>query len=305
MGIVMFLLLCAFALAKSGLQLYLAQTADYTQFICLSTMSTPVDGLELLKAFLCGKPLNNGPLQDLWMQTGLYHLLVVSGGHLVLLEWALAAAENFFRRRQILPKTLVSVISVLILLGFTLMTGFQAPLVRALIARGLGFSSEYLRLNWTASQLVTISGMLCLVLSPAWLTSRSLLMSWLAALALTTARSALGKSLAVFLFMIPCLWGWGQVHPLGILINLLVAEPVAILLTLATLTYFIFPPLSEGLLAGIIKILQTMAELTPLSNRNSQALPLLTVWAFLIIITAILQGRFISQRRSQWHFESV
>lgn len=184
-----------------------------------------------IASLVCGKKVSD-PKNYLALQiTGLIHIFVVSAGHLVVISEILIF---FGWSRAFL---------FLVLLGFTFMTGLQAPCVRSLISCGLGFFLFERKLFLTGPQTVFMTGLLTLAFFPDWCQSYSLQLSWAAALALTIAATfkkkdhsfvqhLLATSAWVFVILLPLLQSLGGVHPLSILWNV----------TLGTLTAcFLFP----------------------------------------------------------------
>jgi hypothetical protein len=94
---------------------------------------------------------------------------------------------------------------------------------------------------------VLAAGMLCLFLFSQWTQSLSLQLSWCAALALTVPQTlnlrkglsiVLVTQLSLFIFLAVPLWGFGSLHPLGFIYNILLGPIIGgLLLPLALLTY--------------------------------------------------------------------
>ena len=184
-----------------------------------------------IASLVCGKKVLD-PKNYLALQiTGLIHIFVVSAGHLVVISEILIFLgwSRFFL--------------FFVLLGFTIMTGLQAPCVRSLFSYSLGFFLVERKLFLTGPQTVFLTGLLTLAFFPDWCQSFSLQLSWAAALALTMASTFKNKdhspiqhliatSAWVFVILLPLLQSIGGVHPLSILWNV----------TLGTLTAcFLFP----------------------------------------------------------------
>jgi predicted membrane metal-binding protein len=296
---------------------FTAPISDHLQFICISSLNSEISHSELLSAFVCGKSLPPGELRELWTTTGLYHLLVVSGSHLIFLMsiWELLrsrvarAVQTVFANAfpnvgsKTGPQIAIALtgVEVVLLVTFALMTGFQAPVVRSLFARLLQSFNQLGQWGWPKDLCVLGSGVLCLLLFPDWVRSRSLILSWMAALALTQGRTALQKSALVFLFTAPCLWGWGQLNPATILVNLMLVPPLSALLLVSSLLSWSFPTLCELGLKLVVEILQQTSKLTP-TTATSQPLDLAAVWAYLIIVTAALHFQRVSRRRTTCRF---
>ena len=130
--------------------------------------------------------------------------------------------------------------------AYGLACGWQAPIVRA----WLGLCSRMISKKWylflPADYFVFVVGMICLMLFPDWISSRSLIMSWLAAMALAICSllrirnvptRLLAQSTVIYLMMMPALWGFGNLHPLSIVFNIVLAPLVSfVLLPLALIS---------------------------------------------------------------------
>lgn len=179
---------------------------------------------EMNQALACGISMSKGSeWKALLIQTGLYHVVVVSGSHLVLLELAMARLPSF-----------AFVVAAGIL---TLLTGIQPPLVRGLIQR------LFLKHQQGPYQ-IACSYWLCLALFPDWLGSLSLALSTAASMGLTLQWrwrqhslqtsgwlwKLLLKLLGPWLFSILILNQFQQMHFVQILCNLLWANIATFLL---------------------------------------------------------------------------
>ena len=163
---------------------------------------------DLYAALVCGVNLDGGEVKALFVDSGLIHILVVSGAHLVTIE----------RLTKRWPIALTSAA----LAGYAWLTGFGAPIVRAGVARVIrspagarGFST--LQIEFLTSALIVVA-------YPPWLASRSFLMSWLCVLALKTPLPrtrwpALTDGLRCYVLLYP----FSLSHPLTVLWNCVVA----------------------------------------------------------------------------------
>ncbi len=189
-----------------------------------------------LRSFFCGLPLDHLEHKLLLIDSGLLHVFVVSGSHILALDQLLI----FFR---------VSRGFRYLLLGlYSLVTGFEPPVVRALLFLCL---RECTNLGWAIGTLprVVISWLLTLLWFPQWLHSQSLLMSVWASFGIQLfllhnyEQTAPQKekflwlwrlSLWMYLFMIP-VFPSGVSHPLSILYNALVTPLLTILMLILAL----------------------------------------------------------------------
>lgn len=127
---------------------------------------------EHYEAFVCGISLPPSASKQWLTDTGLIHLMVVSGAHLHFVERGL----GWFP----VPLRLSA------LVWYSWLTGWGAPVVRALCRR---LCVEAIRpWGWTPLQVEFLATLALLVVHPQWLWSRSFLMSWMCALALQLPR---------------------------------------------------------------------------------------------------------------------
>jgi competence protein ComEC len=194
---------------------------------CLSIVPHSSAVRPALMSLVCGEKITDQELAQNLSESSLIHLFVISGSHLILLDEFLSILK--------IPLFVRS----LFLLFYSLVAGWQAPVVRALFGWSLRKLPRFRNLHLPGDLVVLATGMITLILFPTWVDSKSLIMSWCAALALTVpgifnVRSSFQKitlaQLVIFIFMLPCLWGFGSLHPLGLLFNLLLGPAIAFLL---------------------------------------------------------------------------
>lgn len=175
-----------------------------------------------MASLICGRKVTDPELSARLQQTALLHLFVVSGAHLLELERGL-------ERVRVPRFARWSAACV-----FTLFSGAQPPIARALVGLSLPRGRSRWAPNGRADTDVLRAGCLTLALVPSWIQSLSLALSWACALAISLPlgggwRGALRKSVAVWLFLLPLLAPWGAASPSSWLLNLTVAPAFAAL----------------------------------------------------------------------------
>ncbi len=178
---------------------------------------------------VCGASL---PPQDqrLFLNLGIYHWLVASGGHLVFLQ-------------NILQKVIKNKPTLLaVLFGYTLICNFQPPIARSLVGLALSLLSERVSLFMTRSQLITSTGALTLFLFPDWWTSFSFQLSWLAALALSVQKTLLRQALMISIVLFPLSQTWSLLH---LIYNFLLTPLFAVFLFPMSVIFFILAPVTS------------------------------------------------------------
>lgn len=122
----------------------------------------------LYGALLCGESLDHSA-RAVFLDTGLIHIMVVSGAHLHFLEGWIGWLPERAR---------LMVVGV-----YCWLTGFGPPVVRAWMRR----AADCVLRGWRASpiQVELVALAVLVALLPGWLFSRSFLMSWLCAIAIS------------------------------------------------------------------------------------------------------------------------
>ena len=148
---------------------------------CLQSAPENVKSVESLHALVCGKNFNDLTQANLLIASGLIHLFVVSGSHLKILEKIISYAlkNRFFS----LTKFSQPIIFTL-LFFYCAVCKFNPPIFRSLISLMILAETKKRNLIWKAENLILISGICCLTLSPTWINSLSFQMSWIASLSL-------------------------------------------------------------------------------------------------------------------------
>lgn len=248
---------------------------------CVQTLPQDSKERASLASLLCGEKITEENLRKKLQQTSLIHIFVISGSHLILFDQLLSILR------------IPLYVRFLILAMYTLATGFQPPAVRALC--GLLATAALLWRGWRfpPDLRVLAVGMTILAAFPDWWQSRSLIMSWSASLALcvpsilrlrgSLPRLSLGQG-AIFILMMPPLWGFGSLHPLSLLYNLLLGPVVSfVLLPLALLTLIIphSAVLFDSAVFSFTNGLQWVSEPVQLPAGRSLPTALLWGWVFL------------------------
>lgn len=259
--------------------------------LCLKSFNdrhTQILTHELGSALICGKNLSPGPLRQLFTELGLYHILVVSGAHLT---WLTAIIMFLFPNK---PNT-----TFFCLVLFSLMTGLQAPILRALIELSL----RSLPLPSWLTQLGSVFG--CLVFNPHWLHSRSLFLSALARQTLRSDLNLLFNAARVQLVLLPLLMDFYLPTVLSVVFAGVISLALEILLFPLLIGVFIFPglsSLSEKILETFVITLKELLAVIPRPNFN---LVFLSTWPpslYWLAIFLLLSQQNMKKRR-EWFFK--
>lgn len=272
---------------------FLNSTSELLQNLCLTrAKSLPSDHPEALASLVCGAPFPEGIEKSYWISAGLIHLLVVSGGHFLILFMIL--------ERICFPSKLMGLLGILYL--FT--TGFQPPAFRFL----LGFSLHSLFLKYSkrlpSDLLVLLSGLCSLIAFPEWSQSWSLALSWIAALALAIyeelygfqkfsfdgvrsqrAKEILFKHTLVFLILFLPLLSFQTPRPLTILMNIFLAPLLSLLLFPLGLLAMIMG-FTTSIFDGIWIVTMKILAMVPMKavEVEPSKLSLIWIWSYVFII---------------------
>lgn len=176
----LYVVLCLFLIVLNSL--FRFSVLDELNFIsyflhtkCMNLLPSNIQATETLAALVCGHNFESQQSSSLYISTGLIHLFVVSGTHLMFI----------FRSLQGLFKNQSSIrYRFLILILYAGVCLFNPPVVRSLLVL---VTLEFLKsrqLLWRTDFILLLCGLICLALQPKWIQSLSLQMSWLAALCL-------------------------------------------------------------------------------------------------------------------------
>lgn len=244
------------------------------------------------QAIVCGQNLPPSTEKLWFQQTGLIHVIVVSGSHLVFLEDILLLLK------------LPAIVRWILLLLFSLASNLQPPIARAVIQR---VWMEVLRRRQSplpTLHVQLLAGLSTLALFPGWWTSLSFFMSWICVLALSLplpSKNPLAQSALIYLLMIPAVSQVQTPHPSSILFNFVMGPVLGIALFPLSLLGFFHPLLASVSDFGW-KMLFAIFSLVPLPEARGGVL-FSSIW--LIVYVGLLQfGSFawvIHIRRRMWN----
>lgn len=221
------------SLVRISVHEILAPAAEKAHFFCISHLPQNAAAISELKALVCAENFTTLVTSHLYISSGLIHLFVVSGAHLLLLEKLLTHAK--------VPPPIM--ISIMILYGFA--CNLNAPVVRCLIAFLLAAFLAEKNIKWPPHFRLLIVGTLALSINFNWITSFSLQMSWIATFLLMLGEklfcdsSAIFKQSLFFVTLLPTLVFFQIPSPMTILLNVILAPLLEfILFPLALITWF-------------------------------------------------------------------
>jgi competence protein ComEC len=196
-------------------------------------------------------------------RTSTIHIVVVSGENLSLLSSFIMVLAPYFGRKKTIA------LNILAVLGFTLLTGLQVPVLRAAFMVLLSYSAQILGKEGDSAWVLFLTGMLMLLINPNWLFSISFQLSFLATAGVLLLAPLLMKKLrflpniikqdlAVTLAAQALTWpiiaaNFAQISLTGLLANALVLWTVPLIELTGIFTLFLgILNLKLGSLVGLI-----------------------------------------------------
>lgn len=269
---------------------------------CLNQIPTHALASAELKALVCAENFQTAETTKLYIASGLIHLFVVSGAHLILLENIIYFLSSKINKK---PN---SQLMFTFLTIYSLACGMNPPIARSWIGYGFNLYLKKNKLHWPAGFRLLLIGLMTILFNPTWITSLSLQLSWLAALSISAAQiflkdsSLFWKQSLSFIFLTPLLLFLTVTSLIVIICNLILAPILEFFLFPLGLFVWFIPvayPLFDSAILGLNQILK-FSELTfsfqyDLNTENINLLGwiLILFFHFLIHLTEI-QSRKLS-----------
>ncbi len=208
----------------------------------------PSPQAELLSGILLGQNKNlPGKLKLALRDTSTLHIVVASGQNLSMVAGFFLALSGLIKRKNAVILSLIAVIF------YTVLTGFQVPILRAAIM--FSFSSLALlfgRQKQTARILIITAGLMLLI-NPSWLTDLSFQLSFLATFGIVVVAPILlkylswpliGQDLAVtigaqLMVMPVIIQNFHQLSLVSVFTNLLIGWTIPIIMILGAIMLLI------------------------------------------------------------------
>lgn len=220
------------------------------------TRLLPAREASLVAGATIGADIMPTDFKDELTRTGTIHIVVVSGQNLIIVIALMASLTKFLGRR------ISTIVSLVVASLYAVFTGFEVPVVRALIM--VSFSSVALFTGRISSAIMALfaSGAIILIIWPDSISSISFQLTFAATFGIMTLGQLLTKklsklpvlgenmavSLSAFVFTAPViLFYFGRLSLLSPLVNLIVAElvtPLMILGFVLSLAILILGPLA-------------------------------------------------------------
>jgi ComEC/Rec2-related protein len=188
-------------------------------------------------ALVCGNDLGSTLLTQNLKNLGIYHVIIVSGSHLVFLSTILEIFINTSRFK------FLRIAAFPILFLYSLATGFQPPVVRALISIAINIYQKKKKLFWNQQEVIFISLLICLALVDPWKKSYSLLLSYVASISVSlfSKKNSLFKNLGIYFLILPFLLPMSAPSPLSFLSNMFLSPLIGVVLFPLSFMSYIIP----------------------------------------------------------------
>lgn len=264
--------------------------------VCLNLSPASSIHRSIYQAILCNHP----PPPDLFLtdlrKIGLYHLIVISGSHLVLLETIITKLSRYLKFKA-------DSFIFLILTIFTLTCEFAAPITRAWISFMLRKISDEETLCWRAHHVTLYSGAFSILLFPQWMTSLSFLLSWGASLYLSVeGMNHIKKHFVIYLGLFPLLYTLQLLHPISAIVNWLLGPIIGFFLLLISLAGMICPPvifISDGVINFMAWLCSKLANEFGFWKSESSNTSYLWMWFFILINQFLINRYSIHKQRTR------
>lgn len=204
---------------------------------------------ELLSGILLGEKKNlPGHLRLALRDTSTLHMVVVSGQNLTLLAGLIMTLAGFVKRRTAILITLLSII------GYTLLTGAQIPVLRAAIMAAFAYLAQVSGRQKEGVWVLIVVAALLLLINPLWILDLSFQLSFFATAGVVMVAPILlrylknmpliGQDLAVTtgaqLMVMPIIiQNFHQLSIVGIAANLLIAWTIPFIMILGGITLLV------------------------------------------------------------------
>lgn len=241
----------------------------------------PSPQAELLSGILLGQNTDlPGHLKLALRDTSTLHIVVASGQNLNMTAGFFLALSGLIKRKNALLLSLVAAV------GYTILSGMQIPVIRALIMFSLASLAQVFGRQRDGIWVLSVTAGLMLLINPSWITSLSFQLSFLATLGVIWAAPVLlkylkdwpliGQDLAVAigaqLMVMPIIaQNFHQLSLVGVLVNLLIGWTISFIMILGSVMLFLnllWTPLAQlasiavsALLTYFIYIVEAFATL--------------------------------------------
>ena len=245
-------------------------------------MKSNWDGYELVKLITIGSDNMPHFIKEIGVRTGIYHLFVISGIHIVFLIIFLKIIFIPFQRiNNTNPKFFPFILFVFIW-SYTFLCGFKIPVMRAVLMVSFYILFELFNRYIEPLNSLILTAILFIIFNPFNIYSTSFLLSFLATAGiliihkrfnLTQKRNFLINNflatISAQIFILPIIfYNFGTFYPIGILTNLIFTQVVGIIMILSFISILLplFFPVLNFITSYFLKLLNFVANFSPHIN---------------------------------------
>lgn len=220
----------------------------------------PSPEAELTSGILLGQNHNLPPQFKLALRdTSTLHIVVASGQNLSMVGGFFLALAGLVRRRTAIVLSLIAV------LVYTLLTGFQVPIIRAAIMFVFASAAQWFGRDRDGWRILVITALLMLLFNPKWISDLSFQLSFLATMGVLVIapmlkkkfsrlpgilREDLAVSIGAQAMVLPVIASnFHQISLVSLITNVLVLWTVSFIMILGSLILFLGPLITWPLLA--------------------------------------------------------
>lgn len=275
--------------------------------------SLPAEDAGIMKAMLLGeKGFLNDEIKDLYQESGIVHIIAISGLHISFLGMGL---WKLLRRIRV-PGPAAGFLCITLILLYGQMTGTGVSSLRAIIMFALQILAGLISRTYDLLTAVSLAGILLLIEQPLYLWHSGFLFSFAAVLSIGLLLPVLpekgAKIIAIPLGSLPIYLLFYHSFPIASLfLNMMVIPMMGVLLPLGILLLLLgFIAISLGSLAGfpvrgilfVYKLLCQAGSLLPLSDLMPGAPSMASVFLYLsfLIFLIFAQKHFSDLCKYLW-----
>ena len=277
---------------------YLQPITYFLHFHCLERIPLSSSSAPELKAIICGENFT-GASSQIFVASGLIHLFVVSGAHLIILEKILISIL-FIEGKA----SQIFILSFLFI--YALACEMNPPITRSFISILFSLILFHKHLYWPENYKLFLVGVLTLAVNPSWLNSLSLQLSWMAALVVSLSHlyflksGILFKQFLFFIFLWPFLIFFQVPSPTIIIANLILTPFLEIFLFPLALLVWLFPflyTLFDSIILSLKTVLHLLEFKLTYQDLSPNSSTVLFGWALILTTHFILHFTEMNQRR--------
>jgi predicted membrane metal-binding protein len=279
---------------------YLKPFSTFFHLKCIQQLPANATSIAELKALVCGESFSTLGPAYLFMATGIIHLFVVSGAHLVFLKKILSLPKSICNN-LIFYSLIYAALFI-----FSAACEFNAPISRSFLTLILSDFLKIQKIAWPLHFKVLIAGIITLLFNPLWMNSLSLQLSWLIALAMTWSFFILHQShplwpqIINFVFILPTIIFFQISSPLVVLTNLFLTPFLELVLFPLSLLIWLIPrlyPVFDLLMVGLKNLLIKTEISYQIQTTERPAELILFNWGFILIMHIGLHLFYIKKNR--------